>query len=339
MNETHHMQYDVFSDFHLNRYCNLNCSYCYDQSIKKKDPAYRGNDSSTIIKGFNSTGLKWFIHITGGEPFLHPDFACLCEGLSEKHIISVNTNLSTQNIRDFAQRVDPVKVAFVHCSYHLESRKSEKQKKLFINRVSYLRSMGFKVHASQLIYPAIVNHFPELFEELKSEGIILYPKAMKGLYRHRSYPSAYTCEEKSLLFSYAAKSLEHEDADDFFTSFFYRDTEFSASDLSFTGQPCLAGSGFVIVESNGDVTRCMDIRENLGNLFKGSLTLRNGPSPCTAKKCTSARFGLNFCQGRPDHVIANPLRSIIGQVARNTYLGIEKKFERILHGRIKQQSV
>src|ERR1039458_3239170 len=58
------------------------------------------------LEFFNSTGKIWLLHLTGGEPFFHPDFVRLCRTLTSRHFISVNSNLSSHRVRDFAAEID-----------------------------------------------------------------------------------------------------------------------------------------------------------------------------------------------------------------------------------------
>lgn len=319
------MRYDVFTDFHINRFCNFDCSYCYLHGADKRNRVRRGADKDRIIEGFNRTGLTWFIHITGGEPFLHPEFPALCAGLVQRHYISVNTNLSTANVREFAQSVPPERVGYVHCSYHVESRRGEETRARFVEKFRILKEKGFAVHASQVVTPTVVREFPDLFEELAKDGVILRPKVLKGLYRYRSHPSAYTAAERDLICRYIARCNEEEGEPDFFTTFFFREDEFVEGDLSFKGERCAAGAKFVVIRENGDATRCLDVSESLGNVFDGTLRLCAESACCPATKCSSPRFGLNFCEGVPVCVRHHPARGIVGQLIRNARRWIKRR--------------
>lgn len=326
------MQYDIFTDFHVNRFCNFRCSYCYLHGADKRSAAHRGAPKERIVDGFNRTGLTWFVHMTGGEPFLHPEFPALCEELARRHYLSVNTNLSTGNVREFAERVPREKVGYVHCSYHNEFRKSAQAKRYFIEQANYLKSKGYPVHASQVIHPGIVEEYPRLFEELRREGVILRPKVLKGLYRYRSYPSAYTTAERDMIYAYIERCREEEKERDFFTAFFFREDEFAEGDLSFRGKPCAASAKFVVIHENGDVVRCMDTNEPLGNLFDGTIRLRETAVPCPSLKCSSVRFGLNFAEGPPVPLHRHPARAVVGQVIRNARRWLKRQRERLAAG-------
>ena len=304
------MQYDLFADFHINRFCNFDCSYCYWQGPERHDPAHRGAERERIVSGFNGSGLAWFIHITGGEPFLHPEFVDVCRDLAQRHYISINTNLSTPNaIARFADVMPPDRVGYLHCSYHMEIRKGEADRKTFAERVKLLRAKGFSAHVSQLFLPGMSEAFPALFERFRKDGILLRPKVLKGVYGYKAYPAGYTQTERDMIRDYVERSRENIGDKDFFDAFFFREDEFVDCDLSFKGQPCRAGSGFVVVLPNGDVLTCLGMLKPMGNLFDGSFKRLSQPVLCAANKCTSIRFGLCFCDGTPQPVPDRPLLS------------------------------
>lgn len=70
-------------------------------------------DTQKVLDGFERTGLTWLVHMSGGEPFYFPHFTELCQGLTEKHSISINTNLSHRDVIHFARAVNPQKVEFI----------------------------------------------------------------------------------------------------------------------------------------------------------------------------------------------------------------------------------
>ena len=122
-------KFDVIADWALNKVCNFSCPYCFVPAKEKRETAKKGHDVQEIVSAFDNSGKIWLVHMSGGEPFLHPDFIGLCKGLTEKHYISVNTNLSSSLVYDFCDHIDPEKVSFVHCSLHI----IEREKKNLVN--------------------------------------------------------------------------------------------------------------------------------------------------------------------------------------------------------------
>lgn len=95
-------EHDVECDWNLLSTCNYRCAYCFHS------PEVLGSKLETFATpdewraAFDATGKRWLIHITGGEPTVYPDFLELCEALTQRHCISINTNLSQPVIRKLA---------------------------------------------------------------------------------------------------------------------------------------------------------------------------------------------------------------------------------------------
>ena len=164
------MNFDIIADWALNTYCNFSCPYCYVPMKDRRNLARRGTDAQRIIDSFNNSGKIWLVHMSGGEPFFHPDFIDLCQGLTEKHYISINTNLSRQSVYAFSEKIDPERVSFVHCSLHITERDNQKALADFIGKVKALEHAGFTVQVTQVMWPPIVHRFKDLFDFFQSKG-------------------------------------------------------------------------------------------------------------------------------------------------------------------------
>ena len=320
-------KYDVEADWHINEYCNFECKYCYDQTNKKKkDIGYR--DIKRIVNGFNDTGLTWLIHMSGGEPQFFHGFVQLCEMLTEKHFVSMNTNLSHKNIYEFADKVPPEKVGFIHCSLHIQ----ERGRRLglindYIDKYNMLKNKGYYIFASYVMFPQLVNRYETDYEYFKKNGIILMPKIYRGDYTLyntdkskilrkmnrildgninklliKKYPDSYSHKQKSVILKYIEKSqFDMNLVDGKFPNIgesrakdLTLDVQFIDGLLSFKGEICLAGKNFVRITSNGDVYRCHDENVSLGNLFEGELKLYDKPTPCAACVCSCPYHGIRY---------------------------------------------
>jgi hypothetical protein len=79
----------------------------------------------------------WLFHISGGEPFLDNNFVDLCGVITNKHYLSINTNHSTSNVFDFANKIDPNKTLFISSSVHITEREKRDVKlNSYINNTS-----------------------------------------------------------------------------------------------------------------------------------------------------------------------------------------------------------
>jgi MoaA/NifB/PqqE/SkfB family radical SAM enzyme len=292
------MMYDVFADWEINLFCNFNCSYCFFHSRKfSRDTRYSGHDVGKIVDAFNSRQGNWLIHMTGGEPFFQPDFIELCAKLTQKHHISVNSNFSTPNVYDFADRLDPRKVARVNAALHICQRKDLEE---FIRKIRYFDERGFNVYVSQVMYPPILNSFERVFQHLKQRGIVTRPKAFRGCYKMRRYPQSYTEEERRLFMRYydqseSSFSSSKEPNLDWLFSF---EKHLLNGELSFKGARCGTGRNYVYIRYNGNVLRCIRGRR-LGNIFRHQIDLSIEPELCKSGICYCPSYGLRYSEGRP----------------------------------------
>ena len=76
--------------------------------------------------------------MSGGEPFFHPDFIGLCKGLTEKHCISVNTNLSNRLVYDFCKHIDCPEGFLCALLLHITERENQNLVNDFIEKVRVL---------------------------------------------------------------------------------------------------------------------------------------------------------------------------------------------------------
>jgi molybdenum cofactor biosynthesis enzyme MoaA len=76
----------------MNIECNYNCSYCKPLSYKTTFLCYEKwiDIWQDIYERYGSC----HIHISGGEPFIYPDFFKLISELIKMHTLEFSTNLS-----------------------------------------------------------------------------------------------------------------------------------------------------------------------------------------------------------------------------------------------------
>src|ERR1051325_5346489 len=118
------MRYDIEADFILLRTCNYRCDYCFVSTEKLGEKLVVHATPETWCAAFDGTGQTWMIHITGGEPTLYPGFGELAASLSQRHYLSLNSNLTGRELGAFAERVDPTRVALVNAGYHHVERRA-----------------------------------------------------------------------------------------------------------------------------------------------------------------------------------------------------------------------
>jgi MoaA/NifB/PqqE/SkfB family radical SAM enzyme len=295
------MKYDIEVDWRLFDTCNYRCAYCGIPPEKLGAKVHAFATPQGWRAAFDATGSVWLVHITGGEPCIYPGFVDLCEGLTARHYISVNSNLTHPSLLRFAERIDPSRVSFINASLHLEERERRSGNGAFLRHAQRLRAAGFRVMVSLVASRQALARFEEAVELLAPLRLFPIPKLMRGVINGVSYPGAYTaldkerfrrCSHRARAFHRALPSKIAEPPSlDMLNDDFYVDGL-----PDFTGALCEAGHRFVDMHANGDIFRCGS-KTPLGNLLDGSFARRMKPAPCDSRHC------YYFCN---KHVVRRP---------------------------------
>ena len=288
MNGSHRMTFEIEADWTLNLLCNYDCEYCFSRS-STEHPLVGRMSPEQYLDFFNSTGKIWLLHLTGGEPFFHPDFVRLCQRLTSRHYISLNSNLSSSHrVHDFAAHVDASRVNYVHCGVHVEERDRRKGWPNLRANVASLVERGFPVFASLVMTGSAFREFRRIADQFATLGVPLVPKAIRGYYQGRWYPQAYTEDERIQFrrFSEEAELITR-------TSTWqpHRSTVNPLLDRNyldgvpdFTGIQCSAGRLSVSIGYDGKIFRCGQ-KTILGNIFERRLDLFSEDRPCDDEYC------------------------------------------------------
>ena len=234
--------------------------------------------------------MTWLLHLTGGEPFAYPGFVDLCELLTVRHLISINTNADLEEVASFAKRIAPDRVDFINCGSHPEQRFVHSGIDRFVRNVRLLTDMGFDAFVSCVMYPPLFADFPDLWQRYAAQGVVLIPKALQGEHLGRSFPQGYTEAERRIFIAYsnraeeayAARRLTRR-APPTIDPFLDRDT-FPHGLTDYRGKQCRAGRDFVRIRPEGTIVRCGP-DEVIGSIVDGSFARQEGPTPCAAIEC------------------------------------------------------
>jgi MoaA/NifB/PqqE/SkfB family radical SAM enzyme len=188
--------------------CNFRCDYCFVARAALGARVAVHGTNAQWADAFDVGGKTWLLHITGGEPFIYPDFVDLCERLAQKHFLSINSNLSHRSVAAFADAIDPARVHYVHAALHYAERETTTSLQVFVDRVRLLQDRRFNVLVSAVMTPAMVEVFPKVAADLDAQGICLIPKVMRAKYGDRRYPAAYTSAQKGLILAHLAQARE-----------------------------------------------------------------------------------------------------------------------------------
>ena len=148
--------------------CNYRCSYCFFDG--KWDDYSRRNIYLSVedwMKHWNRICEKHgqiFLIITGGEPFIYPNFIQLVKELSRICFhINVSTN-SSMDLMKFVKEIDPKK-ASISLSFQREFDSLE----VFIERVKLIRKYNFNGCLNLVAYPSFLEELENDKNKLKTE--------------------------------------------------------------------------------------------------------------------------------------------------------------------------
>lgn len=211
------------------------------------------------------------IEITGGEPFLYPNFIKLVKLLSSIHTVKVTTNMSG-DIETFVKEIDPKRV-HLDLNYHPLFSEVE----TFIKKTLLLKEAGFKAGVCYLAYPPqmeMIDVFRGRFEEA---GINFALAAFWGEYQGKRYPEGYTEQEAELIRPFLG------DIDRII---------YHLKGESPKGKLCNAGYKYAVIQADGKVIRCGQLADKIiSNFLEEDLRLLDSPEPCEANFCPCNEYG------------------------------------------------
>ena len=201
------------------------------------------------------------IVISGGEPFLYPDFIELIRELSKVHYpINISTN-SSGDLKRFTERIDPERVSLT-----LSFQPGFDTIEAVLERKKFLKERGFSSdYINFCAYPPYLDKLDEYTSKAEARGEILKVIPYNGPYKGVNYPDGYTAAEKEKLGinSQWEKNVRKK------------------------GTLCAAGQRSALIFPDGNVARCGQIGEKLviGNIFEAGFHLMENPMICDSEIC------------------------------------------------------
>lgn len=264
--------------WNTNKLCNFSCPGCFAGETTREHDEVGKYNYKKIAKAFEKTGRTWQIHMSGGEPFLYPDFVDLCFLLDKNNYLSMNTNLSTSNVKDFSNKINPQKVKFINAAIHITEREKHKNgvEKFIDNYISLIEN-NFTVSCSYVSYPQLFSRIERDFEYFKSKGVDIVVKAFRGEYEGKVYPAAYKESEINLMTK---------------LGMFPGEIKIANNKTNFFRYSCGYGYKDFVMDISGDVRRCSTSKKKYGNLFHGTFKPDIKSKPCPFKNCTCPYQGI-----------------------------------------------
>jgi len=253
--------YDAWLHWDVTKRCNLDCEYCFG---KITDPSVKVNsiDVEKLMTTLDKTGKVFRISFTGGEPTMIPNFIEAVKVITNKHYVSLNTNLITKNLLGIIDNVDPKRILHIHASLHYDELIKKNLLERFINNFKSLQKNGFNIFAEVVAYPSIAKRLNELESTMRKVEIDFEYAPFYGKFKHKVYPESYTKSELRLY------NLSNEDI----------------SCYSQKGEPCNAGYNVAVVFSNGNIYPCHQIKEKIGNVYD-QINFNKSLVNCPSKRC------------------------------------------------------
>jgi MoaA/NifB/PqqE/SkfB family radical SAM enzyme len=253
--------YDAWLHWDVTKRCNLDCEYCFgkitDASIK-----VHSIKIEQLLSTLDNTNKTFRISFTGGEPTMIPNFVEACKAISAKHFISFNSNLISNNMKQFATEIAVERVLHIHASFHYDELFRKNLLEKFVVNYNLLRDAGFNIYAEAVAYPEFKNDLLTIKKFTDKNSIKLNFAPFYGTFNNDVYPESYSNEDldlfnirKSDISSYAQK-----------------------------GELCNAGHNVAVVFSNGNVYPCHQIKTKIGNIYEG-IDFDTGLVNCPSKKC------------------------------------------------------
>lgn len=241
--------------------CQNNCPYCW----QKQDQIKGGLKPEEFIAA-DRWVVAWnrlkpkFLDITGGEPFLQPDFIKLLKSLDNDIKIGIVTNLNF-DLTQFVQEISPEKVVSITSSFHPTSTMS---RDIFIGKCLLLKNRKFNLKVNFVADPEqmwLTPFYKKLFRNAKIRFHI------DPYYQIPFRPYEFSKNEKSFLKNYIS---------------YDRSPVVKSEKLSIY---CNAGNGHINVQVNGDVYKCtydkMLGKPKIGNIFDVGFKLNRDWNFCS----------------------------------------------------------
>lgn len=244
--------------------CNYRCPYCFFEGkwdeYGKRTKYLSVDEWMAYWRRIHDKYGAFSIIITGGEPFLYPNFIGLIKELSQiSYHINISSN-SSGDLKKFVEEIDPRKVS-LSLSYQPEFDSLED----FVQRVMFLRKYNFDGCLNFVAWPPYLKNINYIKDTLALKGESLKVIPFFGEYRGHNYPDSYAEEERKLI------GIDE--------SWFKKVKRMNSL--------CAAGQRTALVFPDGKVARCGRIGEDmlLGNFFDSNFKLLDTPLPCEAEFC------------------------------------------------------
>lgn len=227
--------------------CNYKCPYC-DQAREKPYLHFPDTSGSYWKKLFN-TAPKALIHLSGGEPFLYPDFLDIIKNMPKRHLFYIATNLSMP-LKEFLDVARVEQIFFLAASLHPSA--SDFSLKDFLRKLDLLQQHGIPTYVNYVAYPKQIHLIPKLKKAVEEHSAIFnvdpfLSKTYVYTEREKQVVEAFLTQERKVGWPWYEESRE---------------------------KYCSAGNDYFFVIPNGEAYRCSAgfFHHNKSRFYLGNIT-------------------------------------------------------------------
>ena len=263
--------------------CTLRCPYCINKlNHCIVEEQFRGMpdplDTENWVHIWNTYAPHTMI-ISGGEPFLVPNFVEVLAGINPQIAVSINTNL-TQDVTELMACVNPRHNFDLTTTYHFDKKQAN-----FFDNLRLLKRRGFRCNVTFVAYPQYLKFYEEYKAKVNEIGLPLRVIPCVSINNDISY----TPEQEAFANEICPDNRSH----------------WVGRHMVDRDCMCSGGYNHICVIPNGDVYKCTSKamcqqgQEIIGNI----LTDANILAEVEMSKCTYGRC----CPSDEDHIKIVPL--------------------------------
>jgi MoaA/NifB/PqqE/SkfB family radical SAM enzyme len=176
--------YDFLIQWHLTERCNLKCKHCYQEGRKVQELSRQQifaviDEIAEMLQAWRETyGIEFqpSFNVTGGEPFLRPDFFELLERMAaigfEIYVLTNGTIITAERARRLAElKVDGVQVSLEGPQEIHEAIRGPGSFTASLQGIRTLLDAGIKVSINATLSRLNAGHFLDLVALARSLGV------------------------------------------------------------------------------------------------------------------------------------------------------------------------
>jgi sulfatase maturation enzyme AslB (radical SAM superfamily) len=269
-------------DWLIHYRCNYRCPYCFFEGMwEKVEQRNRYLPRKEWADAWRRISQKYGeikLIITGGEPFMYPEFPELLADLSPFAQLSFDTNFSCtkEQLFPLVDKIDPRRI-FLGLSFHPVLADLD----TFLEKARFLHAKDFSFRVHYVTYPQQIHslkHFKDIFT---GEGYRFTPIPFRGMYDGKKYPDSFTASEKEIIWG-VTEEIAPIDRD-------WANRQ--VVQVQSKDKLCRAGQQYARVDNDGSVYPCGNdytkSREKylLGNVLDHGFAMKAEPMVCRQETC------------------------------------------------------